>query len=230
MPTYKLSYFGITGLGEPIRATFALGGITFEDEWVPSGDWDVWKADPASPFFERQMPALEITNDDGSKQHLFQSKAILRYVGKIAQFNGKPLYPADPMEAFYCDEVIEMVEDFRPLAAAMFSNEDWADAEKARVGAALVAPDGKMFPGMKKLDARLGNFAFSAGAAPSIADVYAVTVCFMFQQPTFLQGFPEDTLKPFPNIVALKDRLMGLPPLQAYYKDSANIRAPFEVA
>ena len=46
-----------------------------------------------------------------SQQVLFQSRAILRYVGKIGKYEGKSLYPEDPMEQFLCDEVIEMVED-----------------------------------------------------------------------------------------------------------------------
>ena len=31
MPEYELFYFPITGLGEPIRLAFALGGIPFKD-------------------------------------------------------------------------------------------------------------------------------------------------------------------------------------------------------
>lgn len=229
MPAYKLTYFPVTALGEPIRAAFALGGIPFEDERLPGAEWGPRKSDPTSPFFEQQMPALEITDDTGAKQPLmFQSRAILRYVGSIAKYNGKSLYPEDPLERYYCDEVIEMVEDIRPLFIHTFGMQEDEQA-KERV-ALMTGPEGKMFKGFQKLDKRLGKFKFAAGDAPSIADLYAIVVAHMFQQPSFLSGWPEDSLKTFTNILALKDRVMGLPPLAAYYKDAETFRAPFKVA
>jgi len=229
MPTYKLSYFPITGLGEPIRATFALAGIPFEDERLPGDEWGKRKVDATSPFFGQQMPALVITDDaGGAAAPMFQSRAILRYVGTIGKYNGKSLYPDDPMERYNCDEVIEMVEDFRPHMAPTFAIQDQAEKEKARFD--LVQPEGKMYPGLEKLNKRLGKFSFAAGESPSVADLYVVTVCYLLQQPTFLDGFPADTFKAFPNISALKDRLMALPPLVAYYKDADGIRAAFKVA
>lgn len=228
MATYKLSYFAITGLGEPLRASMALAGIKFEEEILTGEQWGKIKSDSSSPLFGKQLPALWITDESGASQCLSQSRAILRYIGKIGQFNGKPLYPADPMAQYYCDEVIEMVEDIRPLMVPTFGIADQAEKEAAR--AALVAPDGKMTPHFVKLNERLGKFAFAAGPDPSIADVYTVCVCYMFQAPSFVDGFPADTFKAYPNLVALKDRLMALPPLAEYYKDAEGIRAPFKVA
>lgn len=225
--TYKLSYFPITALGEPIRATFALGGIPFVDDRVPGEEWGKRKADPASAFFGKQMPALEL-NEGSSKKYLFQSRAILRYIGTIARYEGKPLYPKDLLEAYFCDEVIEMVEDIRGPLPATFAIKDQAEKEAAR--AALIKPEGKMFGPLTKLNERLGQFKFAAGDAPTIADLYAVTVIYMFQAPSFIDGFPAGSLQPFPNIVALKDRVMALPPLAKYYKDAEGIRAPFKVA
>merc|ERR1711974_152805 len=142
--------------------------------------------------------------DGGDTQMMFQSRAILRYVGSIGSYDGCKLYPDDPLTRYYCDEVIEMIEDFRPLFAYTFSIEDQAEKEAAR--AALVKSDGKMYPGLVKLNARLGKFPFAAGDRPTIADAYAVVVCHLFQQPTF-DGFPSDTLKDMPNITALKNKL-----------------------
>jgi len=227
MASYKLSYFPVTALGEPIRAALALGGIEFVDDRVPGEEWGKRKSDPSSPFFGKQMPALEIDNG-GKKMLMFQSRAILRYIGKIAHYEGKPLYPEDPMEAMFCGEVIEMVEDCRLPFASTFGIQDQAEKEAAR--AALVKPEGKMYGPLTKLNERLGNFKFAAGDSPTIADLYAVVICYMFQAPSFLDGFPGDSLQPFPNIVALKDKVMSLPPLVNYYKDAEGIRAPFKVA
>jgi len=229
MPAYKVTYFPITALGEPIRATLALAGIPFEDERVPGEEWGKRKSDPASPFFGQQMPALTITADDSSQQVLFQSKSILRYVGKIGKYDGKALYPEDPMAAYWCDMVIDMVEDIRPLMIPSFAIADQAEKEAARL-ALVTAPDGKMLAPLKKLDEQLAKSPFAAGDSVSIADLYVVIVCHLFQQPSFLDGFPADTFKAFPNITALKDRVMALPPLKDYYKDADGIRAPFKVA
>lgn len=224
MPTYKLNYFPITALGEPIRVTFALGGIPFENAPVPGAEWgELKKTLPEGS----QMPILHMTDGD-STQMMFQSRAILRYVGSLGSYEGSKLYPDDPMARYNCDEVIEMVEDIRPHMVPTFAIQDEAERNAAR--AALVAPDGKMYPGLKKLNERLAKFPFAAGDKPSIADAYAVIVCFMFQQPTFLDGFPADSLKDFGNITALKDKFMALPPVKEYYKDAEGIRAPFKVA
>lgn len=38
-PKYKLTYFNMTGLGEPIRMLFAYGGIKYEDNRIETEDW-----------------------------------------------------------------------------------------------------------------------------------------------------------------------------------------------
>eukprot|EP00419_Tripos_fusus_P007939 CAMPEP_0172678660 /NCGR_PEP_ID=MMETSP1074-20121228/15566_1 /TAXON_ID=2916 /ORGANISM="Ceratium fusus, Strain PA161109" /LENGTH=223 /DNA_ID=CAMNT_0013496743 /DNA_START=31 /DNA_END=702 /DNA_ORIENTATION=+ len=223
MATYKLTYFPITGLGEPIRMTFALAGIPLEDERVPGADWGALKATlpPGS-----QMPILHVT-EGGNTEMLFQSRAILRYIGSIFSYEGSMLYPDDPKTRYHCDEVIEMVEDFRPLFVHTFSIQDPAEKEAARL--ALVQPDGKMYGPMKKLNDRLLKFPFAAGDKPTIADAYVCVLCFMFQAPSFLDGFPPDTYKDMPNITALKDKFCALPPIKEFYKDADGIRAPFKV-
>jgi len=205
---------------------FTLAGIPFDDNRCTGEQWGEMKKLPK--YAGNQMPLLEIKNSDGSEQLLVQSRAILRYVGSIGSFNGAPLYPSDPMQRYHCDEAIEVVEDFRPHMAPTFAIQDQAEKEAARL--ALVRPGGKMYDGLKKLNDRLGKFAFCAGDAPSVADCYVVSVAYMFQQPTFLDGFPADTFAEFPNIVALRDRLCSLPPLKAHYASADGIRESFKVA
>merc|ERR1711907_19305 len=224
MSISKVTYYGITGLGEPIRVAMALAGMPFDDNKV-SGP--VWKEEikPNLPVWAN-IPNAEIATESGSET-LFQSRAILRYVGSTGSFEGHKLYPDDPMERYFCDEVIEMVEDVRPLMVPTFAIADEEEKKKAR--AELIAEGGKMYAGLQKLDARLARFSFAAGENPTIADCYLITVIYMFQQPTFLDGFPEESLAPFTNIVALKNKLMALPPLVEYYKDAEGIRAPFKL-
>lgn len=214
---YKLNYFPITALGEPIRTAFTLAGIPFEDDRVPGVRWGS-ELKPSLPPHS-QMPILHCSgSSNGEPAMMFQSRAILRYVGSIGCFQGQKLYPDDPLTRFKVDEVIEMVEDIRLHMMSTFSISDQAEKEKAR--AALVEKDtGKMWPGLVKLNKRLAESTFCAGDFVTIADCYVVSIIFMFQQPTFLDGFPTDSLKEFPNITALKDRFCGLAPIKELYKD-----------
>lgn len=98
MPQYKLTYFDIAGgRGEPIRIAFHAAGIDFEDHRI---SFDEFRKTRDRMRFTCS-PTLEI---DGAE--ITQSNAILRYVGKLAG-----LYPQDSLQALYCDEAMEAVED-----------------------------------------------------------------------------------------------------------------------
>lgn len=42
-PAYKVQYFPITALGEPIRFLLSYGGIEFEDERIEKEKWPAVK-------------------------------------------------------------------------------------------------------------------------------------------------------------------------------------------
>lgn len=42
-PPYRLIYFDIRGLAEPVRWMFCLAGIPFEDERIPLVEWNEQK-------------------------------------------------------------------------------------------------------------------------------------------------------------------------------------------
>lgn len=51
-PTYKLTYFNVKGLGEPIRILFAYGGIKYEDVRFENENWPALKA---SMYFQLEI-------------------------------------------------------------------------------------------------------------------------------------------------------------------------------
>ena len=98
MPNYKLTYFDFDGgRGEPIRIAFHIAGIVFEDHRISFEEFVAQR--DSLPF--RCAPVLEI---DGTA--VTQSNGMARYVGKMAG-----LYPEDPLQALYCDEVLGAHED-----------------------------------------------------------------------------------------------------------------------
>ena len=98
MDAPKLTYFDFAGgRAEPARLAFHLGGIAFEDyRFAPAEFAEVRKSTPLN-----QVPTLQI-----SGEQVTQSDAITRYAGKLAG-----LYPEDPVQALYCDEVMSALED-----------------------------------------------------------------------------------------------------------------------
>lgn len=98
MPSYRLTYFDFDGgRGEPIRIAFHSAGIPFEDHRISFDEF--MKCRDEMRF--RCAPILEV---DGVE--MTQSNSMLRYVGKMAG-----LYPEDSLQAFYCDEAMDAVED-----------------------------------------------------------------------------------------------------------------------
>ncbi|CAH0550583.1 unnamed protein product [Brassicogethes aeneus] len=83
---YKVSYFDITALGEPLRFLCSYGNLDWEDfrvgytPGVPSQQWLELK--PKMPY--GQMPILE---HEGKVAH--QSVAISRFLAKKVKLVGK---------------------------------------------------------------------------------------------------------------------------------------------
>ncbi|VDK20391.1 unnamed protein product [Anisakis simplex] len=106
MPTYKLTYFDIRGLGEGARLIFHQAGVQFEDHRVKKEDWPALK--PTTPF--GQMPLLDVDGDV-----IAQSAAIYRYLGRQFGLAGKT-----PMEEAQVDSIYDEWKDFAAEAKPYF--------------------------------------------------------------------------------------------------------------
>ena len=101
----KLTYFNVPGrvAGLRIMMFSIYGKDGWEDERVEFKDWPSIK--PTLPL--RFMPLLTLS--DGRKLH--QADAMERWAGKA-----RGLYPADPDEALFVDEMISTVYEARAKA------------------------------------------------------------------------------------------------------------------
>ena len=98
MADYKLTYFDFPGgRGEPIRIAFHAAGIEFDDHRI---SFEEFMQTRESMRFNC-APVLHV---DGVE--VTQSNAMLRFVGKHAG-----LYPENSLQALYCDEAMDAVED-----------------------------------------------------------------------------------------------------------------------
>jgi len=118
-PQYKLSYFDVRALAEPIRLLFAVQGVEYTDERIARDNWAAIK--DSKPW--GNMPVLE---EDGKV--IAQSGAILRYLGKKYGMFGSNDY-----ETAKIDELIEASADLRQATFKVFME---SDAEKKAEGQA----------------------------------------------------------------------------------------------
>ena len=155
MSGYKLTYFDIDGGGgEVTRIALHAAGMEFEDNRISF---------PAVGEARRNMrfnavPVLEVDGEEVS-----QSDAMSRYVGRLAG-----LYPTDPMQALYCDEVMGALEDLTHFTVQTFGLEGDAlkEARKQLV-------DGKMTVFLKGVQGLLhrGGGEYFADNQLTVADL-----------------------------------------------------------
>lgn len=205
MPHYKLTYFDFDGgRGEPIRIALHAAGIEFEDHRITFPEFGEMK----SQWRFKAVPVFEI---DGAE--VTQSNAICRYVGKMSG-----LYPADDLQALYCDEAMEALEDLIHAIVRTFGLEGDAlkDARKKLV-------DGWMSVFLKGLDELLkrGGGKYFAGGALSVADL-KVFVQVRTLRDGKLDHVPPDLVDRIaPGLAEHQARIAKDPRVVAYYESRA---------
>ena len=155
MPGYKHTYFDIDGgRGEVTRIALHAAGIEFEDNRISFQQFG--EARGSMRF--NAVPVLEIDGEEIS-----QSDAMSRYAGRLAG-----LYPDDPLQALYCDEVTGAFEDLTHFTVRTFGLEGDAlkEARKQLV-------DGKMAVFLKGVQELLhrGGGEYFADKRLTVADL-----------------------------------------------------------
>jgi len=201
MTLYKLTYFDFAGgRGEPIRIALHAAGIGFEDKRLTFPEFSKMRQ-------ETRFNALPVLEIDGAA--VTQSNAISRYVGKLAG-----LYPEDDLQALYCDETLDAVEDISHHIGQTFGLE----------GEALRAAREKLVDGwltifLKGLGALLerGGGQYFAGNSLTVADL-KVLMQTRWLRSGALDHVPSDLVDRIaPNLVQHQARVEADPRVLAYY-------------
>ncbi len=205
MPNYKLTYFDFDGgRGEPIRIALHAAGIEFEDERLSFPEF----GEARGKLRFNAVPVLEI---DGAQ--ITQSNAISRYIGKMAG-----LYPTDDLQALYCDEVLESLEDLNNHIVQTIGLEG-DELQQARQELA----NGRMPVFLKGLDSLLtrGGGEYFADGRLTIADIKA---CLQVRslRSGLLDHIPTDIVDRLaPNLAKHQERVLADSPVADYYASRA---------
>ena len=202
MPKLKLTYFDIHGgRAEPARLALYLGGVAFEDDRISFQEFGAKRE--GYPF--RRVPVLQI--DD---LELSQCNSINRYVGRLAG-----LYPGDSLQAAYCDEAMDAVEDIVSQQVITMRIKDEAEKRAAREALA----DGPITLYLQRLQAMLearGGEHFADGRL-TVADL-KVMVWVRSLRSGILDYVPVDLPdKLAPKLVDHLDRVLEHPKVAEYY-------------
>jgi glutathione S-transferase len=201
MADHKLIYFDFDGgRGEAIRIALHAAGVVFDDKRVSFPEFGEMRQD--LPF--NAVPVLEI---DGVA--VTQSNAICRYVGKMAG-----LYPEDDLQALYCDEVLDAVEDLTHHIVRTF----FLEGEELRAAREKLV-DGWLsvyLRGLAELLTRGGGEYFADNRL-TVADLKAFVQIRSLASGN-LDHVPTDIVQQLtPVLVAHQERIVADPLVAAYY-------------
>jgi glutathione S-transferase len=201
MHSLKLTYFDIHGgRGEVARIALFIGGIPYEEHRVKFQDWAALK--PSTPF--GAIPVLLV---DG--QELAQSNTINRFVGKLAR-----LYPEDALQAAYCDEVMDAVEDITIQVGATM----WIKDEEQTKAKGKELAEGPLSFFLERVQRRLEaqGGEYFAGGHLSVADL-KVYLWIRYLKSGTLDHLPTDLAdRVAPKLVAHFERVKADPRVAAY--------------
>ncbi|KAF5279376.1 hypothetical protein FQA39_LY05486 [Lamprigera yunnana] len=192
--TYKLVYFPLQGLGEPIRFLLSYGKIDFEDFRFAHNEWLNIK--PSMPF--GKVPVLEY---DGKQFH--QCIAICRYVAKKVNLVG-----SDDLENMEIDAVVDTIYEFKEKIALYHYERD-PNIRKMRKDPVFNKTIPFYLTHFEEI-AKANNGHFVSGKL-TWADIFFVGLLELLNHMTNM-----DIIANCPNLQKMKRNVLSLPTIQAY--------------
>ncbi|XP_011866585.1 PREDICTED: glutathione S-transferase-like [Vollenhovia emeryi] len=194
MPSYKLTYFPVTALAEPIRFLLSYADIEFEDERFDKNDWP--KLKPTMPF--GKVPVLAV---DGKK--IDQSVAICRYLAKQCSLAGK-----NDWESLEIDSTVDTIHDLRTnIAGFHYESNEQAKETKLKTAKETTVPYY-----LERLDAQVKkNGGYFVGGALSWADLSFVG---LLDYLNFMMD--EDIIEKYENLKQLQKKVEEVPAIKKW--------------
>ncbi|XP_049825740.1 glutathione S-transferase-like [Aethina tumida] len=194
MATYKLSYFDVPGVAEPIRFLFHYGGIQFEDNRINKLNW----SDLKQTFPFGQVPVLEHNG-----KVINQSRAISRYVAKLVNLTGN-----DDWENLEIDSIVDTFEDLRDhfRKYTFETNPEKKMELKKKL-------DDEILPFyLTRIEEQIkNNGGFLVGGHLTWADLFVVA-----HIDSFIQKYEQDVTIGRPNLKKLKEHVLSLDNIKEY--------------
>ncbi len=203
MPHLKLTYFDIHGgRGEPARLALHIGGVEFDDDRISFREF----SDQRLTFPFNRVPKLEV---DGVV--LSQGNAINRYVGRLAG-----LYPSDELQAAYCDEAMDAVEDVLSKVLTTFPIKDEDEKRVAREALAK----GPITVYLQQLDRMLSSRGgeYFADGRLTVADLKVMVWIRSLRNGTLDHVSVDLVGEVAPSLVQHQERVENHPSVREYYE------------
>nr|WCC58243.1 glutathione S-transferase [Pharsalia antennata] len=193
-PTYKLTYFDVKALGEPIRFLLSYGGVEFEDNRIQRESWPILK--PSTPF--GQLPILEHKGKTA-----YQSIAICRYLAKQVKLVGK-----DDWEDLEIDATVDTINDLRIKIALYYFEPD----EKVKLTRAAPLFDEAIPFYLEKLDDQAKkNKGYFVNGRLTWADLFFVSLLDYMSLLT-----KKDLIANSPNLQIVNENVLKIPNIKAW--------------
>jgi len=193
MPEYKLNYFNLRVLGEPIRWIFLVSGTPWEDNRLPFEQWGELKGKTGWG----QVPVLEV---DG--QQMTQSQAICQFLAQRFKLAGD-----SDWEAGKCQELATHTQECRAKWAVHYHETDLTKRK-----AIVEDLKANVFPGYlekfnKVVEKNGGNYL--VGKRLSWADLFLVN----FLQ-IWCDSIDANLLSKYPALKKLQENVMAVPAIK----------------
>ncbi|XP_022904144.1 glutathione S-transferase-like [Onthophagus taurus] len=192
--SYKLTYFPIKALAEPIRFLLKYGEIEFEDFRLDVAQWPNVK--DKMPF--GQVPVLEM---DGKMVH--QSVAISRYLAKLTNLTGN-----NDLENLEIDAIVDTITDFRSKIAVFNTEKD--DTRKEVLKDNLTKETIPYY--LTRFDSiTAANDGYLAIGRLTWADLYFVSLL------DYCNGvLKKDIIAEYSNLVKLREKVLAIPSIKQW--------------
>uniref|UniRef100_A0A0A9YRT1 glutathione transferase n=1 Tax=Lygus hesperus TaxID=30085 RepID=A0A0A9YRT1_LYGHE len=212
----ELTYFNMSGLGEPVRVMLSYGEIPFTDKRVSKDEWASMK----SEMTFGQMPRLLI---DGLE--LYQSRAICRYIAGKLNLRGKT-----DKAAAMADMWVDAIDDARSMIARVYYQ---PDSEERTIN--MDKMKNVDFPRVLSIfekELEKNGTTFLVGNEVSWADI--MLFGYLSYIGELLRTTGSDLLSAYPRLTAIYSTILSNPGIQKYLANRpaspADMRVLFDLA